>query len=155
MIRILKLAALALVLLVFVTEVLPWIRDRVEGVTEEKIVGRPDPMTLGDETVCVHLATEASTLVGDSILYVKPPPADSSDWVEASYEIQRRITEADDRCTCPGDACLTGREALGEIQALVDDIDRMISGESSVAMSLANRQDRIVALLEKARVEAD
>ena len=153
MMKILRWVAFAFLIFVLLTEVIPRIRDRVEGVSQDKIVGRPDPMA-GDATACVRLAELASALVGDEVHGAKPPPGDSSGWAEASDVIHQRITEAEDVCTCPEPGCDTARDAMQELGALVNDIDQMIAGAGTGALSLTNRQERINELLEQARVEA-
>lgn len=153
MIRILKWAVVVFLVFVFLTEVVPRIRERVEGVTRGKVAGRPDPMT-GEASGCVYLAVQANIFVGDEAHGAKPPPGDSSGWAEVGDEIRQRIATAEDACTCPQPGCSTARKAMEELGVLVDDINRMISGQMSVVGSPGSQQERINALLDQAQVEA-
>jgi len=154
MMRILRFVAIAFILFIGLTEVIPWIRNRVEGISQQKIVGRPDPLLDGEASTCVHLAVQASLRVGDEIHGAKPPPGDSSGWTAVSDEISNQINEAEDACTCSEAGCSSARQAMGELSSLVSDINLMIGGQAAGAVSLANRQERIDVLLNRARVEA-
>lgn len=154
MIRIIQLLALAFLLFLLVTEGIPWIRDRVEGITPDKFSGRQLPDDGGDATLCVRLAHEANTYVSEQAVAASQPPGDRGLWMGSLGRIENRIYEAERVCTCPGDACDTAREALVEISELVADIDRLIGGDPRGAGELARRQEGINALLEQARVLA-
>jgi len=151
MMRLIRWLAVLVVVYFGVTEFLPWMRQRVEGVTQEKIVGKTAADDAGAAS-CVRLALQASDLVVDESRNAVPPPADSSGWVEAGPSIQRQIAQAEDACTCDAAACRTALEALGEVSALVRDLDLLIAGQERFTGSLAHRQERIGELLERARL---
>jgi hypothetical protein len=151
MMRLIRWLAVLVVVYFGVTEFLPWIRHRVEGVSQEKIVGKAPAADAG-AVACVRLALEASDLVVDESRNAVPPPGDSTGWVEAGPSIQRQIAQAEDACTCDAPACRTALEALREVSAQVQDLDLLIAGQERFAGALAHRQERIGELLEQARV---
>jgi hypothetical protein len=150
MARIVRWLVVALLLFFGITEGLPWIRGWVEGITEDKVTGRPTGV-IDDASMCVHLAHRVSAFAGQEIGRVTTPPTDSPAWVEATYEIRDRIGDADRACTCPSSACDKARQALAELRGLVDDVDRLIGGDARLVGTLARRQEQIDVLLEQAR----
>ena len=149
--RIVRWLVIALLLFFGVTEGLPWIRARVEGITESKVTGRPVDVA-DDAAMCVHLAHRASAFAVQEVGRVTTPSRDSAAWVEASYEVRDRISEAERACSCPSAACDKARQAMTELVDLVNDIDRLIGGDARFAGTLARRQEQINVLLEQARV---
>lgn len=152
MIRIIQLLALAFLLFLLITEGIPWIRDRVEGITPDKFSGRQLPGDAGDSALCVRLAHDVNTFVSDQAVAASQPAGDRTMWMGSLGRIENRIYEAERACTCAGDACDTARDALVELSELVSDIDRLIGGDPRGAGELARRQEGINALLEQARV---
>jgi hypothetical protein len=153
MMRLARWLAVLVVLYFGATELLPRIRNRVEGISRDKIVGQRATVD-ADAGACVRRAFEVNDLVVDESRNAVPPPGDSTGWVDAAPTIQQRIAEAEDACTCDTPGCGTAREALRQISATVEDLDLLIDGQERFSGHLAQRQERIVELLERARVEA-
>ena len=152
MIRVIQLLVVLFLLFLLVTQGVPWIRDRVEGITPEKL-GRRLPES-GDSASCIHLAHDVSALVSEQAVAASQPPGDRSRWIGSLGRIENQIYEAERACTCATDACDIARQALVEISDLVADIDRLIGGDARGAGELARRQEGINALLEQARALA-
>ncbi len=152
MIRLIQLLALAFLLFLLVTQGVPWIRDRVEGITPEKL-GRRLPEG-GDAASCVQLAQDVSSFVSEQAVAASQPPGDRGRWIGSLGRIENRIYEAERACTCSTDACDIARQALVEISELVAEVDRLIGGDARGAGELARRQEGINALLEQARAQA-
>jgi hypothetical protein len=153
MIRIVQLLAVALLLFILVTEGIPWIRERIEGLTPASFNARRLPQG-GDAPACVELTHEVSAYVIDQAVAASQPPGDRTRWLGSLGRIEDRLYEARRACTCTTDACSTSREALAEVSSLVADIDRLIGGDARGAGELARRQESINALLEQVRVQA-
>jgi hypothetical protein len=151
--RVVKLLVVVVVLYFGVTQGLPWIRQRVEGVTQDKVEGRPDP-SLDADDYCVRLAHQASAFVGQELRVLAPPPAENSGWVNAADDIERYVREAENACSCPEDACEVAGEALSQIRSLVADANDVLHGDTALVLDFARRQEEIDALLEQARVDA-
>jgi hypothetical protein len=149
--RVIRLVVLVIVAYFAITQGLPWVRDRVEGVTEDKIEGRADP-SLEPAGYCVHLAHQAGAFVTRELREVAPPPAEHLNWIDAADDIEQRIGEAEKACSCPSDACTAATEALGEIRGLVAEANRLVQGDSRVLPNFSERQEMIDVLLERARV---
>ncbi|MCZ6506437.1 MAG: hypothetical protein O7A04_00095 [Acidobacteria bacterium] len=140
---------MALLLFFLLTEGIPWVRQYVEGITREKIAGRPSAMA-DDSTNCVHQVNQANAYLGQQLGHIWPPPGDASAWRDSTREIQNRISEAARTCACSTDACRIGREALDRIRSLVGDIDLLVGGDGRFAGTLARQQEEINALIDQA-----
>ncbi|MDH3211666.1 MAG: hypothetical protein OEM05_04190 [Myxococcales bacterium] len=153
MIRVIQLLFLALLLFFVLTEGIPYIRDRVEGITPAKVSGREIEGS-SESATCVRLAHQVNAYVNQQVVAASEPPGDPGLWGDSLGRIENELSEAEQACSCPTQACDTARRALREISALTANVDRLFGGDGSVAGALARRQESINALLEQARVLA-
>jgi hypothetical protein len=151
--KLVQLVLLVAVAYFGITRGLPWVRNWVDSVTQEKIEGRTDP-SLDATGYCVHLAHQAGAFVSRELRDLSPPPADSTRWVDAADEIEERVRSAENACSCPSDACEVATQALLQIRDLVAEANRILLGDTGLAPNFARRQEEIDALLEQARVHS-
>lgn len=152
MLRVLRFAAAALILFILIVEGLPRIRTWIDDISRDTLQGQ-DPPDSGAAEVCVHQASETNLAVHQEIRQVAKLRADPETWLAASQSIDDQLRDATDKCGCSAQACLTASRALDELRGVVDDFERLMNGDGSRLGAHATRQERVVTLLEQARIE--
>ncbi len=145
MMRIVRLAVVALVLYVVVNESTPWIKDKLGS-------GGPDAAASGPVR-CVFLADEANEKFGDRVGRVSGPGADPAVWESFLGEIRGRVSQAQSQCHCEKESCRKALEAMISLEDLLNDLDNRFRG-GVMPRGAVSRQVGINENLNEARVLA-
>ncbi len=151
--RVLQLLAFAVVLYFGLTVALPWVRGRVEGISEDKIVGREERGTEGPGG-CLD-STEKTQRFLDREIRTLSSPADPEAWGDSYYEMGVMVDDAERSCTCANQVCDLAQQALQEMSAMITGIDRAVRGDADFANLVPRHQAKIDEFVQQAQVVYD
>ncbi|MDX1661355.1 MAG: hypothetical protein R3326_06150 [Gemmatimonadota bacterium] len=133
------------------TEGWPWLQGELD-----RLGGRsPTVAAAGSDEAsrCVALATDASRSLSSGIGRFVSPPVDTSAWMRFAGQVQEHRRRADRACGCVDEACAPARDAMAELESLLQDLDGVARGSAEAYFNPATRQQRIDQLLDRARAE--
>jgi hypothetical protein len=123
---------------------LPWLQ-------EQKFAGKSVSITsnVGDDS-CAGQAERASEKWGSGLSRFVNPPYDLAAWSDFRRGVDEQISRAEAKCNCAAESCGKVKEAMGELRALVSDMDGTIRNGSSPD-NVVQRQELIDTRINEAR----
>jgi hypothetical protein len=128
----------------------PWLQGTIEGIGEGT-ASTAKGLSAGPGGRCYKLASDAADDFGNGMRGFSSPPYDTEAWAEFEQEIGDRIAYADAECRCAEDTCSLSREALRELDRMVEDFGRMIRTGTSSRIDPGRDMERVYGLLASAR----
>lgn len=128
----------------------PWLQETIEGIGEST-ASSAKGLSGGEEGRCVELATDAANRFGDGISRFSSPPYDTEEWAKFIGKVESDIRLAESECVCGSDPCRFSRNAMGELDSLVSDLDRMIRGGTDRFIQPGTQMERVYDELNRAR----
>ncbi len=153
MVRAIKVLVALAVLYFLVAEGIPYIRNRVEGISEDKILGSPRRLA-GPAGECVRLMDDADRFISRELIKFDPP-YDLEEWTASYGEIDGVLAVTRVACQCDDPACDAGQEAVAEMEGLVLWVDSMLQEGRDLAGRISNRQERVEEKMQRAHVLID
>ena len=144
-----KLAIVAMLLFVAYSYGRPWLEDSFGGVGLGPLGGAGS-----EEAHCVAVVERATESFGEKIVKHGQPPVDISRWSGAFKLEQGRVMEARQSCDCAGLACEIAREALGDLERFMQEVDSGLR-QNNPPLNFARRQGEILQKLSSARRRVD
>ncbi|HEX9164096.1 MAG TPA: hypothetical protein VF980_20500 [Thermoanaerobaculia bacterium] len=92
---------------------------------------------------CVSTARGASEYWGSNLHAFANPPYNMDAWSEFKSHVDEQISRAQSKCDCSDDACAKAKQAMGELGALVGEMDSAIRSGSPPPSDAVQRQERI------------
>lgn len=131
------------------TEGWPWLQAELDRLGE----GSRSVAAAGSDEAsrCVTLATDASRSFAGGLGRFIDPPVDTGAWMRFAGQVQARRRQASDACGCSDEACAPAREAMTQLESLLQDLDGVVRGSTDAFFNPATRQQRIDELLDQAR----
>jgi len=145
MLKIVRLAVIALVLYVIVNETSPWVMSQLGSRSLQSADTGP--------ARCVHLGDEANNRFGERVGRVSGPGADPGVWGDFLGDVRGRIGDAQARCTCTQASCRKALQAMTDLEDLLNELDVRFRG-GVMERNAVNRQIEINELLNEARALA-
>lgn len=139
------LVVVVIVLYVGFNEGLPWIQRQM-GQTGGS--GDTAPAR------CVYQADRASNTFGDNFVRRFSPGADADLWDDFVVSVRQEISAARRLCSCPGAACGKAADAMGRLEALVEDYDERFHSGLGMRPNPTGELSGVHDLLNEARVLA-
>ena len=125
--------------------VVPWVKEQKLGGSSTSIsTGAP-----GDDS-CAGQAERASEVWGSGLAQFANPPYDLAAWSSFRERVDAQISKAESKCGCAAESCVKVREAMGDLSALVGDLDNTIRNGSSPE-GFVQRQEQIDNRINEAR----
>ncbi len=125
--------------------VVPWVKEQKLGGSSTSIsTGAP-----GDDS-CAGQAERASEVWGSGLAQFANPPYDLGAWSSFREQVDAQISKAESKCSCAAESCVKVREAMGDLSALVGDLDNTIRNGSSPE-GFVQRQEQIDNRINEAR----
>jgi hypothetical protein len=146
MLKLVRIAVVALVLYVVVNEAGPWIKEQLSSGSSGGDA-KPGPVR------CVYLADEANEQFGDRVGRVSGPGADPAVWEGFLGEVRGHIGAAQQQCHCDQESCRKALEAMTTLEDLLHELDNRFRG-GVMERSAVRRQQAVNELLNEARVLA-
>jgi len=126
--------------------VIPWVKN------EANSMGRSSNLSSASgNSPCVSAAENASSAWGGGIGRYVNPPYDINAWSSFKSNVDGKISNAESECSCSEDSCRTARSAMGDLRALVADLDSAIHGGASPGQDIVQRQEAIDNKINDAR----
>ncbi len=131
----------------------PWVIERVEGISEDKLVGT-EHRGAGRVGQCLGAADDTFRFIRSELGTISPAEQ-AEEWGDAEHEIGAMIEDARATCGCTNPVCETSSTALEEMAALVASIERAVTSGRDYASAFNRRSDRIDELLFQAKAHLD
>ena len=138
-----KLVIAGVIALVIWKKGIPWWQER-QGQQTSK------PAVTADDS-CVDAGERASEVWGSGLRDFINPPYDMAAWEAFRMRTQDAIALAEQRCTCAESSCSASRQAMGELRALIGEMDGSIRTGSPPPSNAVQRQEAIDNALTTAR----
>ena len=139
--RLVQLAVIVVVALLIWKKGVPW---------WESHHGRPTAAATAGGS-CVELAEHASESWGSGIGRFANPPYDLGAWGEFRSRVDAAIARAESQCACEDESCRKSRQAMGDLRALVSDLDGSIRNGTAPPDGIVQRQEQIDNTINAAR----
>lgn len=123
---------------------LPWLQGQKFGGKSVSITSN-----VGDDS-CAGQAERASEKWGSGLSRFVNPPYDLAAWSDFRRGVDEQISRAEAKCGCAAESCSKVKEAMGELRALVNDMDGTIRNGSSPD-NVVQRQELIDNRINEAR----
>jgi hypothetical protein len=123
---------------------LPWLQGQKFASKSVSITSN-----VGDDS-CAGQAERASEKWGSGLSRFVNPPYDLAAWSEFRRGVDEQISRAEAKCSCTAESCNKVKEAMGELRALVSDMDGTIRNGSSPD-NVVQRQELIDTRINEAR----
>lgn len=135
--RVIKWVLIAAVLFVAWKVVVPWVLKET-GAAKSRVSSGA-----ASDNSCVRSAEEASETWGRGLGRFVNPPYDLAAWSTFRGEVEAKISESESLCGCVEESCVKTRAALGDLRALVLDLDGAITTGGSPPGDVVQRQESI------------
>jgi len=142
--KFIKLAVIVAILYFGYTVGRPWFKKHFQPTSSTTL------SLASGSNACVDSAMQARDAWGSGIGQYVNPPADKINWSNFRSDIDSRISSAQSDCGCAKDSCRDARAALSDISTLLHDLDTAVENDSPPPMDLAQRQERVDQLLDRA-----
>jgi hypothetical protein len=100
---------------------------------------------------CVELAEKASETWGSGLARFVNPPYDLSAWGDFRSRTDAAIARAESQCNCDQESCRKVRQAMGDLRALVSEMDGSIRAGTPPPDNVVQRQQQIDETINGAR----
>ena len=124
----------------------PWIKQQKIGGSSPSI---SQATAVGDDS-CAGQAERASEAWGSGLAQFANPPYDMAAWSNFRNGVDAQIAKAEAKCTCANESCEKVRGAMGDLRALVGDLDNTIRNGTSPE-GIVQRQEQIDNRINEAR----
>lgn len=103
---------------------------------------------------CVQRAAAASDAWGRGLGRFVNPPIDLTAWGSFRSDIEAQISVAQARCGCAEESCRTAKNALGDLRALISEIDSAARSGMAPPSDAVQRQETIDDVIASAAESA-